>query len=98
MSFQLLLRPAAKADLREAFAWYETQQAGLGGDFLEAVGRKLAQLESNPLQFPVVRQATRRAIVTRFPYSVFYVLQDQLISVLAMMHHAREPAHWQRRN
>jgi plasmid stabilization system protein ParE len=97
VSFQLLLRPAAKADLREAFGWYETQQTGLGDEFLQAVERKLTHIESNPLQFPAVRNVTRRAIVARFPYSIFYIPQNELISVLAVMHHARAPLQWQRR-
>ena len=94
MSFQLLVRPSAKADLRESFAWYEEQRAGLGAEFLDAVERKVAQIASHPLRFPVARRATRRAIVLRFPYSVFYVVDGAMISVLAVMHHARSPAHW----
>ena len=31
-----LLRPAAAADIDEAFAWYETQRVGLGEEFLVA--------------------------------------------------------------
>ena len=98
MSFQLVLRPAAKADLSESFTWYEAQRRGLGDEFLVAVERKLAQIESNPMQFPVVRNATRRAIVLRFPFSVFYVFDGVLVSVLAVMHHARAPTRWQQRN
>ena len=94
MSSQLLVRPAARADLRESFTWYEEQRAGLGAEFLDAVERKLTQIELHPMRFPVVRNATRRAIVLRFPYSVFYVVDGEMISVHAVMHHARSPVHW----
>lgn len=33
----ILLRPAAAADIEEAFLWYERQRAGLGNEFLAAV-------------------------------------------------------------
>lgn len=33
----LLFRPAAAADLDEAFLWYERQRPGLGQEFLAAV-------------------------------------------------------------
>ena len=97
MNSRLVLRPAAAADLRDAHDWYDARQPGLGGQFLEAVERKLAQIEANPLQFPVVRNVTRRAIVQRFPYGIFYVAGESAIVVLAVMHHARAPLRWQRR-
>jgi hypothetical protein len=31
---QVLVRPAAAADIDDAFLWYEQQRAGLGDDFL----------------------------------------------------------------
>ena len=98
MSFRLLLRPAAVADLRDAYAWYEERHAGLGVEFMEAVEAKLAQVEANPWQFPAVRQVMRRPIVRRFPYGIFFVLQGDQIAVLAVMHHARSPLKWQRRS
>ena len=85
------------ADLRDAYAWYEERQRGLGAEFMEAVERKLAQIELNPSQFPAVRDVTRRAIVMRFPYGIFFVQRDELVAVLAVMHHARAPLRWQRR-
>ena len=97
MTFRLLLRPAAVADLRDAYAWYEERQPGLGAEFIDAVERKLDQLELNPWQFPAVRDVTRRAVVMRFPYGIFYVPRDELVTVLAVMHYAREPLRWRRR-
>lgn len=85
------------ADLREAYAWYEERQRGLGAEFMEAVERKLNQIESNPWQFPAVHNLTRRAIVMRFPFGIFYVPSDETVAVLAVMHHARAPLRWQRR-
>jgi hypothetical protein len=36
-------------------------------------------------------------VVSRFPYLVFYVIKPQRITVLAVLHHARNPAVWPRR-
>jgi plasmid stabilization system protein ParE len=97
VKFQVELRPAAVADLRKTFEWYEERLPGLGEDFLAAVRAKLDQIESNPLQFPVVRGATRRAIVRRFPYGIFFVPGSRRIGVLAVMHHSQAPQRWQAR-
>jgi hypothetical protein len=38
---QVLVRPAAAADIDDAFLWYERQRPGLGADFLQTVhGRR----------------------------------------------------------
>jgi hypothetical protein len=39
----------------------------------------------------------RRAVVSRFPYLIFYVARQTRIAVLAVLHHARNPAVWPKR-
>ena len=34
MNWRVIIRPNAEADLREAWAWYESQRAGLGDELL----------------------------------------------------------------
>jgi len=51
---RLFLRAAAKADLREAFVWYEARSTGLGFEFLRAARAALALIGRNPAQFAVV--------------------------------------------
>lgn len=36
---QIVVRPAAAADVDDAFLWYEGQRAGLGHEFLAAAQR-----------------------------------------------------------
>jgi plasmid stabilization system protein ParE len=94
---RLFVRPAAQADLDEAFAWYEARRAGLGHEFLRAVEVCLAEIERQPDQFAVVEQDVRRARLRHFPYLVFFVAGPVQISVLAVMHGRRHPRRWQSR-
>lgn len=68
----ILVRPAAAADIEEAFLWYERQRAGLGNEFLAAVQSALDDLIAHPTRYPVMHRDTRRALVHRFPYGIFY--------------------------
>ena len=95
---KLLLRPAAAADLDQAYVWYESQQVGLGDEFLEAVIRVFDVLENSPRLFPVVHRDTRRALVKRFPYSIFYRLIGENAVVVACFHGSRDPIKWQERS
>ena len=94
---RLLLNPEAEADLAEAFDWYEGQRAGLGSEFLAEVAHVLEAIEHRPEQFPVVQGQTRRALVRRFPFGVFYIVGPDLIGVTACMHSRRDPRRWQSR-
>ena len=92
-----LLRPAAAADVEDAYGWYEGQGLGLGEEFLASLGRTLATIVENPNQYPVLHRGTRRALLQRFPYGVFYrVIEDQVV-VVACMHAKRNPKRWRAR-
>ena len=94
---RLLLSPEAEAELVEAFAWYDGQRAGLGSEFLAEVARVLRRIEDAPLGYAVVQGHTRRAVVRRFPYSVFFIVDPDIIDVTAVMHGRRNPRRWQTR-
>lgn len=92
-----IVRPAASADVEDAYRWYEAQQTGLGEEFLAAADAVMKSVVANPLQFPVIHRQTRRALFHRFPYGIYYrIVSDQII-VVACMHGRRDPRRWQSR-
>src|SRR5689334_12350584 len=97
MTRRLVLRPRAENDIQSGFEWYESQRPGLGDEFLAAVREKLEAIRSFPESSPVIYRDVRRTVVSRFPYLVFYVVRPTQVSVLAVLHHARNPAAWPRR-
>lgn len=97
MKPRLLLESEAKADLTEAFDWYESQRRGLGSEYLAEVASVLEDIERSPEAYAIVQGQTRRALVHRFPYAVFYVVDPELVAVTAVMHGRRDPRRWQER-
>lgn len=97
MTRRFVLRPGAEDDARSAFEWYASQGAGLGERFLAAVREKLEAIRSYPESNPVIYRNVRRAVVSKFPYFIFYVVRPAEVSVLAILHHARSPTFWPRR-
>jgi hypothetical protein len=53
VSYRLVVRPEVDADLTEAEAWYEQQEAGLGREFLRAARDTIDTLSSNPFIYHV---------------------------------------------
>jgi plasmid stabilization system protein ParE len=96
-SLPLSVSPRAEEEIREAAEFYEGRSQGLGPAFLEIVEQALAGVEENPLRFPVVHRDTRRALLKRFPYGVFFRMRSDQIRVVAVMHLSRSPDRWRRR-
>jgi|SRR5215467_1430576 len=94
MSRQFVIRKQAERDIQSIFRWYERQEPGLGEEFLTSLGDRLETIRDFPESFPVIYSNVRRAVVTRFPYLVFYVVRPSRVSVLAVLHQSRNPAKW----
>ena len=96
---QVIVRPAAAADIEEAYEWYERRRRGLGEEFLTALRSTLDSVVAQPEAFAVIHRATRRALVPRrFPYGLFYRTYGDTIIVVACMHAKQHPRQWQRRS
>ncbi|HEX6882674.1 MAG TPA: type II toxin-antitoxin system RelE/ParE family toxin [Planctomycetota bacterium] len=89
--------PEAVSDLEEAAGWYSRQELGLGEVFEAAVEAKLTQVASEPRAFPVALGRIRRALLSRFPYGLFYLEEADRIVVVACLHAAQDPRSWKRR-
>lgn len=88
------LRQEAEADLSDAARWYEERQPGLGSEFLDEVRRSLSSIADHPGLYPRVSGDIRRALIRRFPFGVFYLVDEPDIVVLAVMHGSRAPSRW----
>lgn len=97
MTFEVLLRPEAEQDLSDAAAWYEEQQHGLGHEFLDEILAMLLTIAESPSLYPNVHRNTRRAIIHRFPFGVYYRVEGSTIVIVAVMHGSRNPSRWKSR-
>jgi toxin ParE1/3/4 len=95
----LILRPEAIAELSSSALWYDDQRRGLGHDLIneawEVIGRIRATPESfGRFEFYSGRDEVRRARLSRFPYSVIFLVEPQCIRILAFAPHKRRPLYW----
>jgi toxin ParE1/3/4 len=94
---RLVFRPEAEAELLEARGWYEQQRTGLGRTFAAAVDKAIEGIVQNPLAHPRLHGETRRGLVHKLPYAIYFrLIADELV-VLAVMHGRRMPRRWQSR-
>jgi len=93
----VLVRPEAELDALEAASLYEGERAGLGMEFLGELRSTFSRIEDGPQRFPVVFREVRRAILHRFPFGVFLILEADGVVVLAIARLRRHSSVWQTR-
>lgn len=91
MAVRILYKTAAEAEIEEAFGAYETVRQGLGIDFLEELARIEGHLHANPALYQRIEGEMRRAVLRRFPYGLFYVVDGEQVNVLGCLHLHRDP-------
>ena len=94
---RLLSTPRADLDVEAAFEWYENERSGLGLEFLDELRATYDRIADGPLKYQLIRFGIRRALLRRFPYAVYFAVEEAVVVVLTVLHASRDPAEWQRR-
>ena len=97
MKYKLTVRKEAEFDIDEQFDYYEDKREGLGHDFLLCVEEALDKLHKNPLIYRKIYKELRRIPIVRFPYRIFYFVQNQNVIVTAVFHARKDPTSWNNR-
>lgn len=87
MALPVVYRRQVGRNLAAGFGYYEGQAEGLGERFLAGVGAVLDAIERYPEIFAQVHGEVRRALVSRFPYGVFYRVESRRVVVLRGIAH-----------
>lgn len=82
---------AAGQDLIDGHQFYERQAVGLGDYFVDSV---LADIESLQLYagIHVLHFGYHRLLAKRFPFAIYYRVQDDLVRAYAILDCRRDPA------
>jgi len=97
MIFKYILSPFAELDLDTIHDWYSLHNDTVFGKFDKAFGDGLKLIASSPYQYPIIHKNIRRAVLKKFPYSIFYRITDERVIVLSVIHHKRSPRVWKKR-
>jgi plasmid stabilization system protein ParE len=95
--YRLEAEPAVEFEVESAFQWYETEEPGLGFDFLRQLRNCYERLRRHPHAYQELRSGVRRALTKQFPYAVYFSIESDTVLVLTVLHTARDPAEWQQR-
>jgi plasmid stabilization system protein ParE len=95
--FGVEILPEAEAEIREAFLWYFERSPIAADAFRAETIRAIDRLSVDALMWPEDEDAIRRHMLRHFPYTVFYEVQGDTVTVLAVAHQRRKPGYWHTR-
>lgn len=87
----------ARQDIEAAADWYDGIRPGLGDEFLLSLDAAVELIRRHPLIGSPQPWDTRRKLLRRFPYSLFYRVAADRIDVLGVLPQLIGPAEAQLR-
>jgi toxin ParE1/3/4 len=87
----------ARKEFFDASEYYEEQVLGLGDNFIDEVVKVLDVIERQPASGTKITKTERRFLVSRFPYGIIYSVEEDQITIFAVMNLRRKPGYWKSR-
>ncbi|MFZ4455875.1 MAG: type II toxin-antitoxin system RelE/ParE family toxin [Bacteroidales bacterium] len=91
---KIIILPYAESDIKETITFYKEQKYNLDKTFLDVLNSSLKEIEKHTETYPIVRLKIRKYTIKKFPYSIFYSFDDEIIYILAIFHNSRNPRIW----
>lgn len=82
MKYVLKLVPVVYRDLQKAKKWYTTINIELTKDFKEKVNQEFEYINQFPKHYQKKNNEIRQAFVTRFPYTIYYIIEEKSKTIL----------------
>jgi plasmid stabilization system protein ParE len=86
--------PAARADYRQALAWYQERSPRAAAGFEAAVEVALQRIADAPELWALCDDRHRFYILRRYPYSIVYRIEGEDVLVVAVAHSSRDESYW----
>jgi plasmid stabilization system protein ParE len=91
MTYALRFLPQVETDALHGRAWYDGKAPGLGEEFLRVFYACAEELARNPEIYQKVHRDFRRRLLRRFPYAIYFRIEDDRVVVFGLFHCARDP-------
>jgi len=84
--------------LDDAFNFYVLESTKIASSFFQQINSSLTAISENPYNFQIVHKNIRRFVVKKFPFVVYYYIEDKNIKIISIFHTSRNPQIWKTRN
>jgi plasmid stabilization system protein ParE len=86
--------PAALQEVEDAQAWYAERSLLAAAAFLRELSDAVRRLRDAPDRYPSAEAGTHRILLERFPFTIYYRVQPDTLTIVAVAHQKRRPGYW----
>lgn len=86
--------PAAQREVEDAQAWYEERSLLAASAFLRELSVAVQRIRQTPHLYAAAEAGTRRILLDRFPFTVYYRAKPDALNIVAVAHQKRRPGYW----
>ena len=87
----------ARAELHAARSWYYERSPLSAFAFAQTVQNAISKIKDTPNTDPLAEHGTRKVVLQRFPFNIFYRTGETEIVVVALAHQKRRTGYWSNR-
>ena len=91
MEFLLIIKPEAEKDIQNSIKYYAEQNLKLPVEFLKKLDESLLAIQQNPQHYQKRYLEIRIVFTKKFPYAIFFTLEENKIFVHAVLHNKQNP-------
>jgi toxin ParE1/3/4 len=89
--------PLAWEEVEESDVWYLARSVDASLDFLYRLDSAIEEILDAPHRWAKHLYGTRRYVMQSFPFSVIYLDDPDLVTIIAVAHSKRKPGYWKGR-
>ena len=86
------VNPSAKKDLKDGYSFYEKQDTTIGIYFLDSLSSDIDSLIITAGVHEIIFNKYYRKLSKKFPFAIYYTIDDNTIQVEAILDCRRKPA------
>ena len=84
----------ASNEFLDSVEWYEARSVVLGLRFTDEIDSTIERIRLNPELYSSIVDDIKRIQVNKFPFSIFYKIEDDTLVILRIFHNKKKPIAW----
>lgn len=81
----------SKKDYSKGIDYYAKESNDLANRFKTDVKQAFKRIETFPNLYPKINEQIQKCILSKFPYTVYYIIKNEIIYILAIANHYENP-------
>jgi plasmid stabilization system protein ParE len=91
------VHPEVWLEIEAGDDWYLERSVDASAGFIVAVSEAFDTISLAPKRWPKHLHGTQRFVLHRFPFSIIYLDDSDVVSIVAVAHGKRKPGYWKTR-